>query len=531
MRSIYKKIKVLSLIVLSIVLFVNMTQISFVMAGSIQPEIQKISTLEELLDWYSSKEEEGPLSMLTADIVIDQTVELLPTAGYRCINGGGFAIRVEEGGSLTVENQNVEIMGKETFFIVENGGTLNLNAGFFDVAEGKALIHVKKGGTYAIGADALLGGAEADLIIDENDPVEPPTDPVGTPIVEIYEEFVYYSYLEGKAPAAPEYPSTARVITDTETFHVPVLWDTSTVRFDTVGVYECIGTFTEEALATESLSNPKGLTVPMIIEIYKEAPLDSVKVEVRHDEFGNYKAKIIFPRLPEDEIEAIHIDKSNDGKTWEECGDFKEEIQTIGMKSHILYHYSSDSRPAFLRSRIVGSAYAGTTNVLDLEILGEMNPDSDDEDTGNRGGGTQREEERDKEISEDIMAVERELTLEEEEAMDSLVMAQSETDYEKEELLLGPIRKNSPHGTPIRGRSGLVNERATIDKTDQDKTVEVASSNLNSTTENQLRKNQIMESENEGNVGENSIVKAMLVILGAIFVFAITQSMMKKRKH
>lgn len=390
---------------------------------SAAPNNRPLSTLEEVIEWHTAPWVWGEAPILAKDILVDRPVTLSQTPKMKELGAIEHIIRVEAGGSLTLNNSNLVVQGPKTVIIVEPGGQLLLQKGAIYTAPGDAIV-VERGGKLVRSATFLIDGGN---ILDKNElpsESEPDLPPVPTLPAILTTKGIDYSLscLQGEPPASSDYPSTEWVfynIADNIPVQkeLPVRWELDTVDFHTAGTYAVKGIFTAEVLAEYGLSNPNNLYATLQLTVLKPNPLDTLTGNVLSiGSKGNCHIRLAMPPLPED-VTALYIYRSADGQNWQKAvqeiyingnipstyDNFLPHAMTTPTKTYVQYRYQTDYRPIWLRVEVVGSAVAGTSNEIKLEMPSSAKPgDSihtgetgdDGGSGGNRGGGGQSEGDR-----------------------------------------------------------------------------------------------------------------------------------------
>lgn len=388
-------------------------------AGSTLPKLERVETLEALVNWYESEAGAESSAMLTGDLSVNSTFKLSETETMREIGAIQHVLCVESGGVLILDNPNLVLQGPETVVVVKDGGQLLLERGTIYTGPGKAIV-VEKGGEITLQSEFQLFGGGIWNENEENSappslPDVTPEPPGKFPIRNIVGDRFDVFCSVGKPPE--QYPATVTVAYEKaagiyEQVAMPINWQLDSVDFQTPGTYEVVGSFAREDLETKGLTNPQNLGVVLRITVRKPQPIDSMKGRfVRVGAQGDALVQLTLPALPED-AKALYMYRSADGKSWEQVSgknpqneytDFLSFSQQQGLHSYVNYRYQSDFRDIWMKVKVVGSDYDGFSNAVRIQIPADarpgvvVRPGSDPEDgslDGNRGGGGQQEADR-----------------------------------------------------------------------------------------------------------------------------------------
>lgn len=397
--------------------------------GSIAPNNKSIATLEDLVKWCNSSSNTDRWAELTEEIIVNRSITLNKSAGSKDLGAINHGIRVTNGGRLTLNQPKLNITSiKEPTIIVESGGELVLLRGAIWPAQDTISIVVEKGGKVTIASSFSLNGG---LILDRNetelipgDKPNPPdlTVPVLPSIINTIGFDDSLSCIIGDPPDLSEYPATKRVICEESENqsiekNLPVQWELDNVDFEKAGTYTVKGTFTADVLAANGLRNPNGVSPTLQLTVLKPSPIDTLRGDIMWVESdGNCLVRLAMPLLPEDAT-ALYIHRSVDGEHWQKAVqdvymdgnipityyDFLPSSTTTPNKLYVPYYYQTDYQSIWLQVEVVGSAVAGISNKIKLEMPSSAKPGenvntglggNDGSSGGNRGGGGQREGDR-----------------------------------------------------------------------------------------------------------------------------------------
>lgn len=387
--------------------------------GSTMPELKPVETLETLVNWYESEAGGNSSALLKGDLAVEAPLIFSETDTIRDIGAPENVIYIESGGILILDNPNLVLQGPKTVVIVKNGGQLQLRRGAIYTGPGQAII-VEKGGTIIRQTEFQIIGGE---IYNENEEdsvlpptiIPPPEQEGRHPITNVIgNSFDIFCSVGERPEKYPEIMTVAYEIK--EGVHgqlkLPIYWQLEHVDFQTPGTYEVTGSFAQEDLAAQGLTNPQNLGAVLRITVQKSAPIDSMTGRfVRIGAQGNALVQLKLPALPGDAT-ALYLYRSDNGERWEQVGgknpegeftNFLQFSQQQGLYSYVNYRYRSDYRDIWMKVQVVGSDYEGFSNAVCIQIPDDarpgtvVNPGSDPEDgsfDGNRGGGGQQETER-----------------------------------------------------------------------------------------------------------------------------------------
>lgn len=400
---------------------------------SAAPDIRSISSLADLLEWHNAPSGWNEWPVLSAEVVVNRPIILTETAGQKDLGSIEHIIRVAAGGSLTLDNSKLSIQGPGTVIVVESGGQLLLKNGAIYTAPNANSIVVEKGGKLIQSAAFHIDGK----VLDKNDlPVEPepspnplppapeekPEPPVLPAIKKIFGVDASLTCLVGEPPALSEYPATrwityemvSGVPTQKE---LPIKWELDTVDFETAGTHQVKGIFTADVLAANGISNPNGISATLQLTVLKPSPIDTLTGNVLSvGSAGNCLIRLAMPPLPEGAT-ALYLYRSADGKHWQKAvqeiyingnspssyDNFLPYSMTTPTTLYVTYRYQTDYCPIWLRVEVAGSAAAGISNEIRLEMPVSAKPGGnihtgetgdDGGSGGNRGGGGQSEGDR-----------------------------------------------------------------------------------------------------------------------------------------